>query len=252
MTHRDIACALVFLAILVGCGKQDPAVLLERALQAAQTGDRESWSEARDLLRTCRIKHQVVDPDVDALYIYALWRTDEHDEAMSQARKAIETHPTAFAPRFLLGKFLYDQDEFVDAIPYLRHAHKQNPAHLDCHILYAATAARLELDEAGQLLQALADRDDFKDTGRLSNELAIWHAKREESLPAFSHIGRAISLSDHHPLIWLNKARIADYTANKPELARKFYRQFILEAGEQYPEQKKLAVERIRALKDAR
>ncbi|GEM_PF-2641039 len=248
-TARSLLIFLVAALVLAGCGKLDPRELLTEALEAARHGDRQSWLTTRELLKTCRDEHGVNDPDVDALYVYALWRTDEQDQAIQVGRKLADSHPQAFAPQFILGKFYYGDKDYQNALTYLRQAHALQPEHVDCLLLYASCAGLLNLDNAGDLYEALDAHEQYRDTGTLSNERAVWHAGRGDTRGAFSHVAKALDLSDHHPLIWLNKARIADFYANKPSLARKFYRQFLLEAGERYKPQREHAVGRMRALK---
>ena len=162
-------------------------------------------------------------------------------KAISQEASQV---PVSFLCQYLAGKILLETDASIDALKPLRRAHELEPDNVDCLTLLAICATKQNVPDAATCFEALLDsKQDFL----AANGMGVYCVNQGRYPEAMSWFSRASSMTDN-PGIYLNMGVLCDRYMKKPQLARRYYVKFMLDAGERYPDKTAMVKSRLRHL----
>jgi tetratricopeptide (TPR) repeat protein len=139
----------------------------------------------------------MIDGFADAAYAaFCAIKDKDPIGAEKAAREAVELYPGSDYAHFLLGKTLFMQKRFADALPHLGAACGLGPDFVDAHFLFALSVHKLGrlADAAGLHRKLLATWPEF---GRSYYDLGLIYAAEDRIPDAIKTISVAAALEPH-------------------------------------------------------
>lgn len=223
MKTVKLCCLLATAIILSGCGNGSPEENLVKAIRAGETGN---WKEARKFAD----RAAAGAPDhAGALIMRAIAceKSENYDQAVDSARRAVKLAPDSFAALYTLGR-LYSSNPMrnAEAINTLNAALKARPDSTDTLILICNVFNRMDAVEGYSYLLKLQKNQNYKNDPALYSQLGVILAKSNKLRPAYSCFVTAFKLAGNDPDVVFNTARFfTGYSPNR-NFSKQLYARF--------------------------
>ena len=219
--------AVIGTVLLSGCGKNSSLPtqeLLNMALSDASKGE---WKKALEYLEIVTER----EPRNTAAHVFKAIVYEgcgKADLALNTARQTAKNAPNDFWAQYTLGR-LYSQDpqKMQDAVTPLLRALQIKPGDNNTLLLLARCASTLKLESAIKYYKQLAQKEKFKKSPELWNEMGIYYARHKQTPQAAACFVSAYKLAPGKPIIVLNFATFMDQYAGEPKRALGFYKKYL-------------------------
>ena len=223
-------CTILFLFaavfLLSSCsGKQEsPAVLLKKAITAAQKAD---WEKAGELAEEARALYPG-NSDIILFSALALEKNGRLEEALARLQNLSASLQDDFKIQYTLGRLLYRKGKYEQCIAPLKNALAVRPQDSNTLLLLAKAQGRLNIRDTFSNYRKLLKMPGYKNDPVICNEIAVYLAVRNRSDDALLVLrDKCKSL----PLATWNGAVILDYHLDRKQDAIAWYNRFLREAA---------------------
>lgn len=232
--------------LLTSCARkqESPAVLLKKAIAAAQNAD---WETAGELAEEARSIYPE-SSDIILLSALALEKNGRPEEALARLQNLSASLQDDFKIQYTLGRLLYLRGRYEQCIAPLKNALSVRPQDANTLLLLAKAQARLNIKDTFKNYAGLLKMPGYKNDPVICNEIAVFLAVRRRADSALLVLrDKCKSL----PLAAWNGAVILDYHLDRKQDAIAWYNRFLRETANR-PELEKYRFRVTRRLQEIR
>ncbi len=219
----------VFALLLCSCGKMTPEVNDEMIGEVIETaaGPGADWKVAKSKAYKT-VKYFPEDPNARVMHAVALDQCGLKNNALDEAKKAVQLDKDNFFAQFTLGRLLCENQFYNEAIPPLKEAYRLRPGSEDVLVLLAKSAKICGIyDEAVGYYRALAKSPRFKDRPEAYNQIGVLLVKKNDYKRAYAIFLEALKRDKENPSVILNTAIVCDRYLGKTDLALRLYQRYL-------------------------